>query len=174
MTFGWVWPVVPLIQSDCRIPWSSVYLYLERIKNHQNVWEKNQLLSYFFLHEVKSARVDLRLVFLVRFGQVCLLPNQIKKFIDQQYILKKVTWYLSFLWMELVVKGRQHLRVPISVGCGQVCVLSNQITGFFGEFLKGINWYLRFFAWSYTLNEGSIWNYNCLGQSRCDSSPIGF
>ena len=24
-TFGWLWPVVPVIQSDCRILWSSIF-----------------------------------------------------------------------------------------------------------------------------------------------------
>ena len=38
-------------------------------------------------------------------------------------------------------------------------MLSNQT-----KYLEGINWYLRLFVWTYTLNKGSLWDYHfCLG-----------
>ena len=45
-TFIWVWPVVPFVQSDCRIYWSSISL--ERMK-----W----CLSFFFDEVSHQAKV---------------------------------------------------------------------------------------------------------------------
>ena len=43
------------------------------------------------------------------------------------------------------------------------------------KFLEGINWYLRLFFWTYTLNKDSFWDYHfCLGEATCASGPIEF
>ena len=78
--------------------------------NHQYIWKGSRIidtpggkktnwyLSFLCRELVSKGRYGT--TFLVKFDQVCLLPNQIKGFLEQYHLLEKVGWYLSFLWMD--------------------------------------------------------------------------
>ena len=70
VSFGWLWPGVPLVQSDCIILWSSVSLQI--------------MISYLsFLHEDNhQGKVGLWILLLVGFHQLCFLFKQVVAFLD--------------------------------------------------------------------------------------------
>lgn len=83
-SFGWVWQVVSLIQSDCRILWSEISL--ERTN------------PYFW-----------KLPLLIVCGQLCFWSNRIPGFLDNQYLwiesIDTFVWpfsfYIYFLFISL-------------------------------------------------------------------------
>ena len=90
-TFGWVWLVVSLIQSDCRILWSEISL--ERTN------------PYFW-----------KLPLLIVCGQLCFWSNRIPGFLDNQYLWIEsidtfehchLTFYqiIKLNWLYLVMTG---------------------------------------------------------------------
>ena len=115
-TFVWVWPVVPLVQSGCRILLSSISLKIMDIM--------------FFAWDNHQGQEHLKRPLLLWCGLVCLLSNQIAGFFDH-HISGKSLLISQIFCMEIILKGRQHLRLPLLVGCSHVCDLSNEIPGFF-------------------------------------------
>ena len=104
-----MWPVVPFIESDCRILWSSISL--ERIKR-----------SYFFFQwKVAPETTNFWLIV------TCCVSHPVR--LGDSLISNKTGRTNSSLisYMEIIVKG----RLPLLVGCGQVCLGANQIPGSF-------------------------------------------
>ena len=99
-SFGWVWPVLSLVQLDFRNFWSSVCL------------EKIQQFIDFCREIVSNGRQHPGQALLGGCGQLCLLSSQIVGFFDHQYLWNESSDILVFC-MELVIKGMQHLRLTI-------------------------------------------------------------
>ena len=119
-TFDWVWSVVHLVQSDCRILWSSISL--EGI---------NRYLSFFCVEIINKEREHLKLPLLVGFCQLCLFSNQIEDSVIIHYLWKKsicnvIGFFLGNAHQANVVSATTSL-----VWCGQLYPSSNQIAGFF-------------------------------------------
>ena len=72
--FGWVWPGMPLVQSNYRI-----------LSVHQHLWEES------------VGRQHLGLSLLFGCGHQCLPSNQIPEFFDQQYLWKELIVILDFM-----------------------------------------------------------------------------
>ena len=99
-TFGWVWPVEPLLQSDCKILWSSIS-------------DRSQKVSLIFLHGVSyQGELESDSITLVAFGQKCLVSNQIVGFFDQ-YIWKESIVILYFFHMRIIIKGIIHFWLDV-------------------------------------------------------------
>ena len=141
ITFGWVLPVVLLIQSNCMILWLSIFL--ERVNGHLGV-----------LHGLAmKRRLYVRLILLAGFSQLWLWSYWIAAFFDGQYFRKETGVF------EIIIKRRWHLWHRFWF-CKPSCpfFLFNQIAGFFDHQYLWKNVYLRFFAWRKLSRVGSIWD----------------
>ena len=109
------WPVAPLIQLDCRIPWSSIYLEGINHCHGDNHQEKvaSETTSFDWLWWVAP------------------LVQSNCKILCSSICLERINGCLSFFCMDLVINIMQHLTQPLLVGFGKVCLLFNQIAGFF-------------------------------------------
>ena len=109
-TFGWVWAIVPLIQSDRSI--LSSLMSLERIK-----W----YLSSFCKEFVIKGRSQLRQPLSVGCCQLCYESNQIAGFFYQQFLWKVLAYFLDFLYGNICQMKVSDYLCYLSTCVGRVC-----------------------------------------------------
>ena len=119
ITFSWMWPVVPHIQSDSRILWSSISL--EGIDQSHRLFAGDNHQEKVACETTSGLVVAIHASFSIRLSD-SLIINICGK---NQVILVFFAWKSS---REIRTRNFYFL-----VGCGQLHLWSNQIEGFFNR-----------------------------------------